>query len=112
MEIEELNETTYKLIPIKGSGTDECIRDMDDIFTYIYDLQKEGIVLVFDLRERSFTLNEVLKIRQVVEKYREKTRLYQKCAYLVVEGVLKRTILNLALKMIRTEKPVKIVEEW
>jgi hypothetical protein len=98
---------TYVRIGITDETTTE---DMDRYFTYIWRHNKR-VVLVFDTTQCSnITLRRALQMKSVLNKHRENSRRFIDHSQILVKSGFTKNILRAALCIIRTERPVVVIQ--
>ena len=84
--------------------------DLDRYFTQIWKHRKK-VVLVFDTTQCcNLSLRRALKMKSVLNKHRLNSRMFIDHSEIVVKSKLAKTILHTALCIIRTERPVKVIQ--
>lgn len=93
-----------------GITDDTTPEDLDRYFTQIWKHQKK-VVLVFDTTQCcNLSLRRALKMKSVLNKHRFNSRMFIDHSEITVKSRLAKTILDTALCIIRTERPVKIIK--
>ena len=93
-----------------GITDDTTPEDLDRYFTQIWKHQKK-VVLVFDTTQCcNLSLRRALKMKSVLNKHRLNSRMFIDHSEIVVKSKLAKTILHTALCIIRTERPVKVIQ--
>jgi hypothetical protein len=83
-------------------------QDLDSMFTHAWSYKKP-VQFVIDVTEcRKVSLGKVLSMKKVLDHHRPNSRKYVDYSTIFVKSRLAKTILNLGLSIIRTERPVYI----
>ena len=82
--------------------------DLDCIFTHAWSYKKP-IRFVMDVTEcRNISLGRVLSMKKVLDRHRPNSKKYIDYTTVYVKSWLAKTVLNLGLSIIKTERPVYI----
>ena len=83
-------------------------RDLDSMFTHAWSYKKP-VQFVIDVTEcKKVSLGRVLSMKEVLDHHRPNSRRYVDYSTIFVKSWLAKTVLNLGLSIIRTERPVYI----
>ena len=104
-----VNASLFDMLTIRIGITDETTPvDLDRYFTKVWH-NRERVVLVIDTTQCSrITLGKALTMRRVLNKHRANTRKFVDHSEVLVKGALVKRILQIAVRIIRTDRPVKI----
>ena len=92
-------------IKIKDTTTPH---DLDNMFTHAWSYKKP-VQFVIDVTEcKKISLGRVLSMKEVLDRHRPNSRRYVDYSTVFVKSWLVKTVLNLGLSIIRTERPVYI----
>ena len=99
------------MIRLRIGITDETTpEDLDGYFTQIWKHQKR-VTLIFDTTQCSnVTLRRTLQIRTVLNKHRSNSRKFIDHSEILVKSKFVKNILKTALCIIRTERPVRVIQ--
>jgi hypothetical protein len=82
--------------------------DLDSMFTHAWSYKKP-VQFVIDVTEcKKVSLRRVLSMKEVLDQHRPNSRRYIDYTTVFVKSWLAKTVLNLGLSIIRTERPVYI----
>ena len=82
--------------------------DLDGMFTHAWSYKKP-VQFVIDVTEcKRVSLRKVLSMKEVLDNHRPNSRRYIDYTTVYVKSRLVKTVLNLGLSIIRTERPVYI----
>ncbi len=82
--------------------------DLDSMFTHAWSYKKP-VQFVIDVTEcKRVSLRKVLSMKEVLDNHRPNSRRYIDYTTVYVKSRLAKTVLNLGLSIIRTERPVYI----
>ena len=82
--------------------------DLDSMFTHAWSYKKP-VQFVIDVTEcKKVSLRKVLSVKEVLDRHRPNSRKYVDYSTIFVKSRLAKTVLNLGLSIIRTERPVYI----
>ena len=97
--------TLHYKIKIRDSTTPEIL---DSLFEHAWTYQKP-VKFVIDVTGcRNVSLGRILSMKGVLDKHRPNSRRYIEHSEVMVKSRFMRTLLNLGLSIIRTERPVYI----
>lgn len=92
-------------IRIKDTTTPQ---HLDSMFTHAWSFKKP-VKFVMDVTEcKNVSLGRILSMKGVLDHHRPNSRKYIDCTIIIVKSWLAKTVLNLGLSIIRTERPVYI----
>lgn len=82
--------------------------DLDCMFTHAWSYNKP-VRFVIDVTEcRNISLGRVLSMKKVLDRHRPNSKKYIDYTTVYVKSWLAKTVLNLGLSIIKTERPVYI----
>ena len=94
----------YK-IKIRDSTTPEIL---DSLFEHAWTYQKP-VKFMIDVTDcRNVSLGRILSVKGVLDKHRPNSRRYIEHSEVMVRSRFVKTLLNIGLSIIRTERPVYI----
>jgi len=94
----------YK-IKIKDSTTPEIL---DSLFEHAWTYRKPMTFMIDVTGCRNVSLGRILSMKGVLDKHRQNSRRYIEHSEVMVKSRFVRTLLNIGLSIIRTERPVYI----
>ena len=97
--------TLHYKIKIRDSTTPEIL---DSLFEHAWTYQKP-VKFVIDVTGcRNVSLGRILSMKGVLDKHRQNSRRYIEHSEVMVKSRFVKTLLNIGLSIIRTERPVYI----
>ena len=97
--------TLHYKIKIRDSTTPEIL---DSLFEHAWTYQKP-VKFVIDVTGcRNVSLGRILSMKGVLDKHRQNSRKYIEHSEVMVKSRFVKTLLNIGLSIIRTERPVYI----
>jgi hypothetical protein len=97
--------TLHYKIKIRDSTTPEIL---DSLFEHAWTYQKP-VKFVIDVTGcRNVSLGRILSMKGVLDKHRSNSRKYIEYSEVMVKSRFVKTLLNIGLSIIRTERPVYI----
>ena len=83
-------------------------QDLDSLFTHAWTYQKP-VKFMIDVTEcKKVSLGRILSMKGVLDKHRPNSRKYIDHTTVLVKSGLAKSLLNIGLSIIRTERPVFI----
>ena len=93
-----------------GITDDTTTQELDRYFTNIWRHNRK-VALTFDTTQCSnITLRRALQVKSVLDKHRLNSRKYIDHSRILVKSGFTKTILKMALCVIRTERPVYVLK--
>ena len=97
--------TLHYKIKIRDSTTPEIL---DSLFEHAWTYQKP-VKFVIDVTGcRNVSLGRILSMKGVLDKHRQNSRRYIEHSEVMVKSRFVKTLLNIGLSIIKTERPVYI----